>query len=214
MVVKSWAVAPSWPAALTVAESLIVPSTAPLTLALNDTVVEAPARMVPPADALAPVPRRTVTVPDTTSPWSSLATSVLVPMFAPLVTCSDPATYVRPLGSTSVTLTSVPVSWPVFETVIEYCKTSPATIAPPGWLLVSLTVVVDAEKSGLTVAIEVMNPPRMYESSFVDAVAVAVVSPGLTSDVTSSTSRSMPLMLLVLPVVCGKSPATDTRLPR
>jgi hypothetical protein len=199
-----------------VAESEIVPSSVPSTLALNTTVVEEPAAMVPPAEAPAPVPRRTCTVRDADrySPWSSRVTSVLVPMLAPPVTWIDPETNVSPLGSTSVRTTPVPVSWPVLETVTVYWRMSPGTTALPGWLLVSVTVVVDAEKSGFTVAIDVMNAPTTYESSLVEAVTVALVSPGFTSEVTFSTSRSMPLMLLALPVVCGRSPGVDTSAPR
>jgi hypothetical protein len=62
VVVKFWAVAPSCPAALTVAWFEIVPSTVPSALALNTTVADEPAAMVPPAEAVAPVPRRTCTV--------------------------------------------------------------------------------------------------------------------------------------------------------
>ena len=189
-----------------VAESEIVPSNVPSTLTLNTTVVDEAAAMVPPADAPAPVPSRTCTVreADKYSPWSSSVASVFVPTLAPLVTWIEPDTNVSPLGSTSVRTTLVPVSCPVFDTVTVYCRMSPGTTALPGWLFVSLTVVVDAEKSGLTVAIDVMNPPRLYESRWVVAVTVALVFPGLTSDVTFSTSMSRPLMLFTSPVVCGK----------
>lgn len=62
LVVKFCAVAPSCPAALTVPWFEIVPSTVPSVLALNTTVVDEPAAMVPPAEAVAPVPSRTCTV--------------------------------------------------------------------------------------------------------------------------------------------------------
>jgi hypothetical protein len=80
-------------------------------------------------------------------------------VFAPEVTCIEPGTKVRPVGTTSVNRTAVPVSCPLLVTVSVYCSVSPEITAPPGWLLRSLTVLVDAEKSGFTVAIEVMNPP-------------------------------------------------------
>jgi hypothetical protein len=62
VVEKFCALAPSCPAALTVAWFEIVPSTVPATVALNATVVDEPAAMVPPAAAVAPVPKRTWTV--------------------------------------------------------------------------------------------------------------------------------------------------------
>ena len=91
---KFWAAEPSEPAALMVAESEIVPRTVPSTLALKTMVVDEPAAMVPPAVALAPVPSRTCTVFElvTISPWSSPATSVLMPVLAPLVIWIEPAT--------------------------------------------------------------------------------------------------------------------------
>jgi hypothetical protein len=64
LVVKSWAVAPSCPAAFTLAWLAMVPSTVPSALTLKTTVVDPEAAMVPPADALAPVPSRTCTVRD------------------------------------------------------------------------------------------------------------------------------------------------------
>ncbi len=137
-----------------------------------------------------------------------------MPVFAPAVTWIDPDTNVTPVGNASVSTMAVPVSWPLFGTVIVYCSVSPGSTAPPVWLFRSVTVVVVVEKSGFTVAIDVTKPPTMYESSFVDAVTVALVSPGLTNDVTFSTSRSIPLMLFTSPVVRGRSPAFETRAPR
>ena len=64
-----------------------------------------------------------------------------------------------PVGNTSVSTMAVPVSWPLFVTVIVYWSVSPARTAPPVWLFRSLTVLVVVEKSGFTVAIEVMKPP-------------------------------------------------------
>jgi hypothetical protein len=57
---------------------------------------------------------------------------------------------------TSVSTTPVPVSWPVLLAVIVYCRVSPGRTALPAWLLRSVTALVLAEKSGFTVAIEVM----------------------------------------------------------
>jgi hypothetical protein len=47
----------------------------------------------------------------------------------------------------------------------------------------------------------------------VEAVTVALVSPFFTYDVTSTTSRSTPLMLLMPPVSWGRSPAFETAVP-
>ena len=64
VVMKFWALAPSCPAALTVPWFEIAPSTVPSVFAPNTTVVDEPAAMVPPAEAVAPVPSRTCTVRD------------------------------------------------------------------------------------------------------------------------------------------------------
>ena len=61
----------------------------------NLTAVVAPGASVPPAEPLAPVPRRKTTrgvAPGCSSPWSSATTSVLAPAFAPLTSTSEPGT--------------------------------------------------------------------------------------------------------------------------
>ncbi len=201
---------------MTVAWFAIVPSTVPSGRTRNTTVVEALLASVPPTVALAPVPSRTRTVRDAAmySPWSSAVASVLAPALAPVVTLSDPGTNVSPLASTSLSTTSVAVSKPVLITVIVYSSMSLASTAPPGWLVRLATVLLLVDRSGRVVATEVTKPPSANESWSVDTLTVALVWPCETLLVTSMTSMSMPLMLLAVPVSCGRSPAFDTAAPR
>jgi hypothetical protein len=93
-VVKLVAAAPERPAALIVAWLVIVPSGEPSTFTLNVTTADDPAAIVPPAVALAPVPRRTWTVfeADRYSPESSPVASVLAVVVPEYVTWMEPAT--------------------------------------------------------------------------------------------------------------------------
>ena len=58
---------------------------------------------------------------------------------------------------------AVEVSKPLLMTVIVYSSVSPRSTAPPGWLFRSATVLVLVDRSGRTVAIEVMNAPIRTE---------------------------------------------------
>jgi hypothetical protein len=137
------------------------PFTLELIVARNATVAVAPMAMFPPALLVAPVPSRTRTVRDAPrySPWSSLAASVLVPLFAPAVMRIDPGKKVRPLGTTSFSTTLVAASLPVLVALIVYSMMSPGRTAPPGWTVRSVTVFVAPLKSGLYVEMDVTNAP-------------------------------------------------------
>ena len=195
---------------------LTVPSVAASTVTRKATVVDTPGARVPPAAAFAPVPSRTRTVrePEMYSPWSSPAASLLVPALAPAVTRIEPGTNVMPAGSTSLSTMPVDVSKPLLMTLIVYSSVSPRSTAPPAWLTRSATVLVLVERSGRTVAMDVMNEPMMTGSLLVFAPTVALVLPGDTRLVTSMTSMSMPLMLSAVPASRGRSPAFETTTPR
>jgi hypothetical protein len=138
----------------------------------------------------------------------------LVPALAPAVTRIDPGTKVTPVGSTSLRTTAVDVSKPLLMTLIVYSSVSPRRTAPPEWLARSATVLVLVERSGRTVAMEVMNAPIRTGSLLVLAPTVALVSPDMTPEVTLMMSMSTPLMLSEAPVSCGRSPTLDTAAPR
>jgi hypothetical protein len=65
-------------------------------------------------------------------------------------------------------------------TLIVYSSVSPGSTAPPAWLFRFVTVFVLVERSGITVAIDVMNAPMSTGSLLVFAPRIALVSPGLT----------------------------------
>ena len=207
---------PDAPPAVIVAWLLTVPSVDESTVTRNTTVDVALGASVPPAADVAPVPTRTRTVreAETYSPWSSALASVLVPTLAPDVTRIDPGTNVTPAGSTSASATPVAVSNPLLMTLIVYSRVSPRSTAPPLWLTRSATVLLLVDSSGRMVAIEVMNEPITYASTLVFAPTVALVSPGDTRAVTSTTSMSTLLMLSLVPASRGRSPLLETALPR
>ena len=94
---------------------------------------EALGATVPPVDAFAPVPRRTVTrgvAPVTYSPWSSPAASLSVPAFAPETIRRVPGTKVVPVGIESLKTVGFESSLPVLVAETVYSTTSPGANTP------------------------------------------------------------------------------------